>query len=436
MEAIDVLYRVLPNFSNSNPKTITSLDKILTLCSESGNPQSTLQFIHVAGTNGKGSVSHLLASLLMEAGYQVGLHTSPHLIDYRERTQVNGKLMDEHFIIEKVNTLLSQKWLFVLKPSFFDVSIWLAFEYFKYCQVDYVVLETGLGGKKDTTNIIHPLLAVITTIGYDHQAILGNTLSEIAAEKAGIIKANTPVVVGQYDDEYAHVFHQKAAMENAPIYFASQHYAVQQVRYECNTSVYQATHLPTQSGFSLTCPLSGTYQNINLQTFLQTVDVLNHLLPKAIPRDVILSATLNVKKNTHLRGRWDCVMETPTVILDGAHNTSAFVEVFQQLNALARQLNRQVVIIFGMLKDKDVDASLAILPKAYTYYFCHSSYERRKLDAQQLTRKAAAFDIFGKDFDSVQAAIDYALSHNREHIIFITGSLYIVGEALQYFDKQ
>ena len=367
-----------------------------------GNPERHLKCIHVAGTNGKGSTSHMLASILQEAGYRTGLYTSPHLKDFRERIKINGSKIPKDFVAEFITKHLS----FFEKNqlSFFEMSVGLAFDYFKKEAVDVAIIETGMGGRLDSTNIITPLVSVITNIGLDHTQFLGNTLEAIAYEKAGIIKRKIPVIIGEYTTETKPVFIGKANEMQSDIFFAS----------ELIPEDYPSA-------------LEGDYQVHNKKTVLQTIKVLQDHTTFHCAENQIRQGLLNVIKNTGLYGRWQQLNEFPKVICDTAHNTHGLKLVLEQVS---NEKFDKLHIVFGMVNDKDLDAILPLFPKDACYYFCRPD-SFRGLDEQILKSKAAEYDLHGTAFNSVseayQAAIKIAAATD---FIFIGGSTFVVAEIL------
>lgn len=366
------------------------------------NPHTKLKCIHVAGTNGKGSTSHMLASILQEAGYKVGLYTSPHLKDYRERIKINGFEITEDFVCDFIN---SNKSFFEANDiSFFEMSVGLAFAYFAKEEVDIAIIEVGMGGRLDATNIITPLVSVITNIGLDHVQFLGNTLEAIAFEKAGIIKTEIPVVIGEYTDETKPVFEAKAKETNSEIYFASD---------------LISENLPSD--------LIGDYQIHNKKTVLQTIQILNTKTDFSINQNNIESGLLNVVKNTGLLGRWQQLGSSPKIICDTAHNKNGLEIV---LNQIKKEKFEQLHIVLGVVNDKDLDEVLPLLPKNAIYYFCKPNIPRG-LEALALKEKAAQFGLKGAILHSVPEAYKKSKeSANSNDFIYVGGSTFVVAEIL------
>lgn len=367
-----------------------------------GNPEGNLKFIHVAGTNGKGSTSHLLASVLQEAGYKVGLYTSPHLKDFRERIKINGKEISEDFVCEFIE---KHKNFFETNDlSFFEMTVGLAFDYFSKEKIDIAIIEVGMGGRLDSTNIIMPLLSVITNIGKDHIQFLGTTLKSIATEKAGIIKQNIPVIIGEHISETKPVFLAKANETNSEIYFASD---------------LVSENFPSD--------LVGPYQISNKKTALQTLRILNSQKEFEVSELAIKIGFLNVVKNTGLQGRWQQLNSAPKVICDTAHNKHGLEIV---LNQLQKESYDTLHFVLGVVNDKDLDEILPLFPKNAIYYFCKPNIPRG-LDAGILSQKALRFDLHGKVYNSVSEAYGNAVqSATNTDFIYIGGSTFVVGEIL------
>ncbi len=422
-ETLNFLYSKLPMFSkvgiSAYKKDITNT---ILLCDSIENPQKKFKSIHVAGTNGKGSTSHMLAAIMQNAGYKTGLYTSPHLKDFRERIKVDGMMCDENFVVEFVQKIKPQ--IENIQPSFFEVTVAMAFEYFAQQKVEIAIIETGLGGRLDSTNIIEPIISVITNIGYDHMDILGNTLPEIAFEKAGIIKKNTPVVVGETLPETKQVFINKAIEENATLSFAEANYTLikatannQQQKIICKRNDENKVR-------TIEMDLLGNYQTKNLFTVLETCKQLNKI-DFNLSDEMIASALLKTKKTTGLLARWQILQENPIVILDVAHNKDGVVEILQQLK---QTIYRNLHCVFGMVKDKDHNAVLQLLPKTATYYFTQAHIERA-LHNELLKEKAIKYDLKGESFSDVNEAIETAKKNAQDDdLILVFGSVFLIGE--------
>lgn len=428
---IDYLYSRLPLFSRIGAAAIKNdLNNTISICEFLGNPEKKFKTIHVAGTNGKGSTSHMLASIFQEAGYKTGLYTSPHLYDFRERIKVNGEMCTQEFVTSFTNRVkgLIEK----IEPSFFEITVGMAFEYFAQEKCDIAIIETGLGGRLDSTNVIHPELCIITNIGWDHMALLGDTLPKIASEKAGIIKAATPIVISEVIDETKKVFEDKAASLNAPIYFSEDFLTFKNFQNNWHTSLFEFNqplihHLDAplfQKSFTVECDLPGQYQSKNLKGVLVAAQLLSTMGWK-LNANKIFKALLNVKKNTGLMGRWECIQDSPRIILDVAHNEHGIQALLQQLNNITY---RQLHIVTGMVKDKEVDAVLKLLPIDATYYYTQSHIPRA-LPVNELAEKGKNVGRQGTSFENVNLAIE-AANKNANHLdlILVIGSVFLVAE--------
>jgi dihydrofolate synthase/folylpolyglutamate synthase len=430
-ETIDYLYTRLPMFSRIGAAAIKpNLDNTIAICTYLGNPEKKLKTIHIAGTNGKGSTSHMLASIFQEAGYKTGLYTSPHLYDFRERIRVNGQMCSKDFVVEFTTRI--KPFVEKIEPSFFEITVGMAFDYFEKEKVDIAIIETGLGGRLDSTNIIDPELSIITNIGFDHMALLGNTLEAIASEKAGIIKKDTPVIIGETTEVTKHVFVEKAAAENAPIYFAEDFLQHTSFQNNWQTGLFEFTqpliHLldaPLFSKkFTIECDLPGKYQSKNLKSVLVAAQLLSSMGWKLSAHKVI-KALLNIKNNTGLMGRWECIQANPRIILDVAHNEPGIQALLEQLASIHYN---QLHIVTGMVKDKDIQAVLKLLPKEAQYYFTQSHIPRA-LPANELTEQAVAVGLHGSQFEEVNLALAHAIKNaNHNDLILVIGSVFLVAE--------
>ena len=401
-ETINWLFTNLPMFQRVGASAMKAdLTNITALCEYLGNPQKKIKSVHIAGTNGKGSTSHMLASIFQEAGYKVGLTTSPHLKDFRERIRVNGVMVDEDFVIDFVEK--HEEKIIQQKASFFEIAIAMAFEYFAQQKVDIAIIETGLGGRLDSTNIILPELSVITNIGLDHTQFLGDTLDKIAFEKAGIIKPNTAVVIGETTTETKSVFEQISKERNADVVFAEDKH-------------FQ--DLPSD--------LKGSYQIKNKRTVLTAIEQLQKQSWN-ISGENISNGLLNVVKNTSLRGRWDVLGHDPLIVADTAHNPHGLVEVSKQIN---EQAYNQLHLVLGFVNDKDVLSILKFFPKKATYYFCQPDVPRQytidelyKIIPEEMKDKHF--------FDTVEKALLAAKKNASENdMIYIGGSTFVVAEVI------
>jgi dihydrofolate synthase/folylpolyglutamate synthase len=393
------LFKQLPMFQMQGASAYKKdLTNTLLLVEHLQHPETKFKSIHVAGTNGKGSTSSMLASILQEAGYKVGLYTSPHLKDFRERIRINGEMISEEFVVDFV--ALNKPFFEVNQLSFFEMTVGLAFDYFAKEQVDVAVIEVGMGGRLDSTNVITPLVSVITNIGFDHTQFLGDTLPKIAAEKAGIIKSNVPVVIGEYSEETKPVFIDKAKLENTPIYFAQDN---PEATYEC--------------------ALLGDYQVNNKKTVFKTIELLQSQFK--IEESHIKLGFKNVIKNTGLLGRWQILNHKPFTVCDTAHNSHGLKIV---LNQIQNHHFEKLHIVLGFVNDKDLDSVLPLFPKNACYYFCKPNVPRG-LNPEILKEKATDFGLVGKVFDSVSEAYDAASDLAMDcDFIYIGGSTFVVAE--------
>lgn len=420
-ETLDYLYAQLPMFTRVGASAFKAdLDNTIALCQLLDNPQNKFRSIHIAGTNGKGSTSHMLAAILQTAGYKTGLYTSPHLKDFRERIRINGAMIGQQSVVDFV---ADHKHNFEqIQPSFFEMTVALAFDYFAKEQVDIAVIETGLGGRLDSTNIITPLLSVITNIGWDHMNLLGDTLPKIAGEKAGIIKPGVAVIIGERQDEVADVFVNKALEENASIVFASDIY---------ETSVNGGDDNLREVGLAsdnetlhVELDLTGSYQLKNVKTVIATVNELR-AQGFMITNDHIKTALRQVKTLTGLHGRWETLNTSPLTICDTGHNPDGIAEV---LKNIANIKYRQLHFVIGMVNDKDGAKVLSMLPKDAIYYFCKPDMPRG-LDAETLQQKAAEFGLTGNTYPSVKDALKAAQSAAQTNdLVFVGGSTFVVAE--------
>lgn len=402
-ETLDWMFNKLPMYQTQGATAYRKdITNTVLLAKHLGNPENYLKCIHVAGTNGKGSTSHLLASVLQEAGYKVGLYTSPHLKDYRERITINGIPISEDYVCDFINK--NKAFFEANELSFFEMSVGLAFEYFVEQKTDINIIEVGMGGRLDSTNIITPLISVITNIGLDHTQFLGNTLELIAFEKAGIIKPNIPVVIGEYISETKPVFLAKSDETHSEIYFAS--------------DLIAATY-PSA--------LLGDYQIQNKKTVLQTLKVLQDKKLLSVSETDIKNGFLNVIKNTGLQGRWQQLGENPTVICDTAHNAHGLKIV---INQLKKEKYDQLHIVLGLVNDKNLTEILPLFPKNAIYYFCKPDISRG-LDQLILKEKAAEFNLVGQTYISVSNAYQAAKENAKENdFIYVGGSTFVVAEIL------
>ena len=427
-EVIDYLYSRLPMFTRDGASAYKKdLDRTLALCEALDNPQDKFKNIHVAGTNGKGSSSHMLAAILASAGYKTGLYTSPHLVDFRERIRINGEQISEQFVVDYVN---SQKDLIEeVQPSFFEATVAMAFDYFAKERVDIAIIEVGLGGRLDSTNVISPEVCLITNIGMDHMNLLGDTLEEIAGEKAGIIKPNTPVVISETNSITAPVFIEKANQENAPISFANQN--IKAVRLEKDALIQRIQILDNSTTKVYNLDLTGSYQVKNIVGVLAVVDQIRQK-GFVISEEQLSYALANVQKLTGLQGRWQTLSTEPLIICDTGHNEDGIKEVIKNLNEVSYNT---LHIVIGAMKDKDLDHMLPYLPKDAFYYFSNPAMPRA-MEAAELADKAAGYGLSGKVSGTVaQALADAKEAYKSGDLIFIGGSNFVVAEILQFWQN-
>jgi dihydrofolate synthase / folylpolyglutamate synthase len=421
-QTIDFLFSQLPMFSRIGIAAYKKdLTNIILLCKKLGDPQQKLRTIHVGGTNGKGSVSHMLTAILHQAGYKTGLYTSPHVYDFRERIRIGGEMIEESFVVDFVEKIKED--ILTIQPSFFEITVAMAFEYFAYKKVDVAIIEVGLGGRLDSTNIIQPELSVITNIGWDHANMLGNSLEKIAAEKAGIIKKNTPVVIGERKEATSHIFQETAEKNNAEILFASDHFKVNYHQWENDLlEVEIIQNKNEQAIYQLDLP--GIYQLKNLCTVLQAVEVLRRTGWKISEEDLV-SGLRQAKKITGLAGRWELIRSEPRVVLEVAHNKDGMEQMILHLEKIYFE---KLHIVFGMVKDKDIDEVLQYLPKHAEYYFTQAQIPRA-IPFEELRALGEKHNLKGKAFADVETALKAALNHaGMQDMIVVCGSIFLVAE--------
>ena len=427
-ETVDFLYSALPMFSRMGAAALQKdLTNTFLLCSKLHNPQNNFKSIHVAGTNGKGSVSHMLAAVLQTAGYKTGLYTSPHLKDFRERIRVNGSMIDEDFVVsftDKVRPLIEE-----IKPSFFEITVAMAFEYFSDQQVDVAVIETGLGGRLDSTNVIMPVLSVITNIGRDHMNILGDSLEQIAFEKAGIIKPGVPVVIGETLPETKPVFETVAKEKTSLLILAEKERYADGHKYEKHELVIQLVHPLYNEKQTIHLDLTGIYQLKNAVTAYTAIEQLKKG-GWQIPDKAILKGLRHVKSLTGLHGRWEVIHQQPLIVLDVAHNEDGIRQIAEQLELMSYH---NLHIVMGMVKDKEIDKVMQFLPKEASYYFTKAQTPRA-MPEDQLTAIAAGYGLKGTHFTNVNLALQNAVSHSqKDDLIVVCGSVFVVGEVERNF---
>lgn len=424
-ETLEYMFKSLPMFHRMGKAAYkANLDNTLALDSHFNHPHKKFKTIHIAGTNGKGSVSHMLASVLQEAGYKTGLYTSPHLKDFRERIKINGVMISEKYVTD----FISQNIPFFeeIKPSFFEMTVTLAFDYFAKENTDVAVIEVGLGGRLDSTNIITPELSVITNISFDHTGLLGGTLAKIAAEKAGIIKKNIPVLIGETHEEIKGVFIEKAKKNKAPVYFAEEVMSAKYLSGDLHQQSFSISKKDKIIYENISIDLTGLYQNKNIVTVISALELL---IEKgfSIDKKAIYKGLKNAAAKTGLMGRWQVLGEKPLIICDTGHNEAGIKEISKQFHSLNV---KKLHIIIGTVNDKDIDPMLSQLPRNAIYYFTKAQIPRA-LDVQILAEKAAKFNLAGNIYSSVKEAFLIAkLQASENDMIFIGGSTFIVAEVL------
>lgn len=400
-ETLDFMFAQLPMFQQKGKEALKpKLTNIIHFCKELGMPHQQYPSVHIAGTNGKGSSSHAIASVLQHAGYKVGLYTSPHLKDFRERIKVNGQQVPKEFVCNFIDT--HKDFLMRNELSFFEMSVGMAFAYFAYEEVDIAIIEVGLGGKWDSTNIITPIVSLITNIGYDHTDILGKTIVEIALQKAGIIKERVPIVISEYDEEAAVVFQEQARAFQAPIYFCH----TKEVAYEMD--------------------LKGSYQKQNIKGIIGVVEILQKLGWK-IPEEAIKNGLKSIVPTTGLQGRWQVLQQTPKVICDTGHNFNGLKLVLDQL---LKEKYKNLHLVLGFVKEKDLHEILPLFPKEAKYYFTQPAIPRA-LSVDILKENASKCGLEGDSFPSVAKALQVAKENAQDNdVIFVGGSTFVVAEVL------
>ena len=437
-ETIDFLFSQLPMYQRSGAAAYkANLNNTLKLCFLLGNPETDIPAIHVAGTNGKGSVSHMIASVLMEQGYKTGLYTSPHLLDFRERITVNGKQISEEGVINFVHQY--QQDFIPIKPSFFEITFAMALYWFQLQKTDVVVFETGMGGRLDSTNVVHPIVSVITNIGHDHMQFLGNTLEKVAAEKAGIIKPGIPFVIGLKQAETTQVYLAAAAANRSPILFSEEHIQVtpnKEISYPENNHIpYRSYAIESEElrlPVHISTPLIGLYQQHNIRTALAALSIINNTR-YPISTASIKNGFTKVIANTGLRGRWEVIQNRPLVVCDTGHNKEGLFEVRKMIDAMDYQ---KLHIVMGIVNDKDCTQILESFPATAFFYFCKAAIPRA-LDSEILRQTALDLGIEGTAYpEGVGSAIKAAMKNaNTGDMVFIGGSTFIVADALLYFQQ-
>lgn len=425
-ETLDWLFSQLPMYQRQGKAAYKAdLNNTLDLDKYFGHPHRKFKSIHVAGTNGKGSISHMLASVLQESGYKVGLYTSPHLKDFRERIRINGQMISEDFVVRFIEDhhLKFEE----IKPSFFEMTVSMAFDYFAKENIDIAIVEVGMGGRLDSTNIIDPDISIITNIGFDHTAFLGNSLPEIAKEKAGIIKKETPVVIGETHSETEPVFRNFAKEKTAEIYFADKYYLCDYGMLSIdNKQVFNIKKDDKIIYQDLKLDLLGIYQKKNLLTVLRSVDLLIEKEYK-ITIKTLYKGLENVSKNTVLQGRWQLLGNNPTMVCDTAHNLDGIKFV---VNQIKQTPYKNLHIVFGVVDDKNIDSILNIMPTKAEYYFAKANIPRA-LDQKILKEKANNYGLIGNEYKNVEEALKKAKKNaGINDLIFIGGSTFVVAEVV------
>ncbi|MEM1214346.1 MAG: folylpolyglutamate synthase/dihydrofolate synthase family protein [Bacteroidota bacterium] len=425
-DTLHFLYEQLPMYQRLGQAAFKKdLTNIRALLAVLNHPERRFASIHVGGTNGKGSVSHLLSAALQAAGYRVGLYTSPHYRDFRERIKIDGQLVDEQFVVDFVAQLRPA--LADIQPSFFEITVAMAFQAFAQRSVDIAVVEVGLGGRLDSTNVLLPELSVITNISLDHQQMLGDSLPEIASEKAGIIKPATPVVIGETQVATTPVFRAKAAQVNAPLYFADQLFWVRELEHDFDYTYYEVQRLQRLYQPRLAAQLHGSYQRFNLQTALAALEIWQQHHPqRSVTPEAVENGWQKLRSLTHYQGRWQWLSHEPAVLVDSAHNVGGLTEVLAALRAYERPLH----IVLGVVNDKKLEDVLPLFPSTARYYFAKANIPRG-LSATNLQAAAAHYGLRGETYPNVVAALDTAKAAAKsQDLIFVGGSIFTVAEVL------
>ena len=421
-ETLDYMFNRLPMFQRIGGAAYKAdLKNTIRLCEVLDHPENKFRSVHIAGTNGKGSTSHMLASVFQEAGLKTGLYTSPHYADFRERIRINGKMVSRSYVVKFIEDYRHR--FEDIGLSFFEMTVGMAFRFFADEKVDVAVIETGLGGRLDSTNVITPLVSVITNIGMDHMRFLGNSLQEIAAEKAGIIKPGVPVVIGETQEEIMDVFTGRAEAMVSGINFADRHWNIEDAGPNGLNIFRDGIPYTRITPF----PLSGSFQRKNLLTVMETLHQLRYVIPGLSP-EVVSGGISHTVKNTGLKGRWQVLREKPLVICDSGHNREGIAEVVQNIRNTP---HRKLHMVVGMVNDKDAGTILSMLPRDATYYFCKPDIPRG-LEAAELAEKAQAAGLKGKAYESVKAALQAAISRSGDNdLVFVGGSTFVVAGVIE-----
>ena len=422
-DTLDFLFSSLPQFQRIGAAAYkNSLDTTLALDKYFDHPHKNFKVIHVGGTNGKGSVSTMIQSVLVQAGYKVGLYTSPHLTDFRERITINSEMIPEQ---EVTNFVMNHKDIIeTLKPSFFEMSVALAFDYFRNQNIDIAVIEVGMGGRLDSTNIVNPIASVITNISYDHTLFLGNTLEKIAAEKAGIIKLNTPIIIGQTQPKISQLFEEKASKLMAQIYQADKRFKASVDMEDSEFVVVNDVENGVE--YKLNLALKGDYQLYNLVTALALIDIVKSQL------NISQAHIIEGLEKADIRGRWQTLGTEPLVICDTAHNVAGIRFVVEQI---MRQSYKKLYVVLGAVSDKDVDEMLMLMPKGAYYLFTQASVERA-MPTGELKKRAVDLGLNGIETDTVKEAFEKAMKMAKKNdMIFVGGSTFVVADLLEIMGK-
>lgn len=421
---LDYIYAKLPMFQRQGPSAYKKdLTNTIKLCQTTGNPHENIKTVHIAGTNGKGTTTHLIAGCLQAQGYKVGVYTSPHYKDFRERIKINGTYISKKYIKQFVEKYYDD--IEEIEPSFFEVSVALAFSYFASEKVDFAIIETGLGGRLDSTNIITPMLSVITNISYDHQNMLGDTLQAIAGEKAGIIKSGIPVIIGEKQAEVMSIFTEKAKSVQADLWFAEELIQIETIETSASNTTYKVYHNQECWIDKLDTSLVGPFQENNLRTALAAVLHLSQHIKIDLAK--VISFFPNLVNATRYMGRWQILGQKPLIIADSAHNEAGLLYALGELNKLK---NGRLHIVLGFVNDKDLNKVLQLFPTDATYYFAKANIPRG-LDTGILQAQAKSHQLKGKVYKSVKKAFAAAkMSSDANDLIFIGGSIFVVAEIL------
>lgn len=425
-QTLEFLFQALPAYETKGATAYKpGLERIAAFCRHMGNPQRNFFTIHVAGTNGKGSVSHIIASVLQQAGYRTGLFTSPHLLDFRERIRVDGEMIPKQKVVNFVDKHHDK--MVELDLSFFEMTAALAFDYFAQSDVEVAVIETGLGGRLDATNIIVPVVSVITNIGLEHTDLLGDTLQKIAAEKAGIVKKSIPVIVGESDERYDSVIEQTAAANKSKTLYAEKIFVCESQTPDEEGQLFKLRRLRDDRTYDIRLDLAGDYQRHNIVTAAATIDFLHEETPLTISRRAFIEGTRHAAANTAFAGRWQRLADAPLTICDTGHNAHGIAYVARQLEATP---HKRLYCVIGFVRDKDLAHILPLLPRDAHYLFT-AAQTHRALPAAELAAKAAIYGLQGETAENVAAAVARARElATPDDMIFIGGSTYIVAEAL------